>query len=789
MKRLLPLLLFFTSCFTLAAQRCGTDEYHKWMMETDANYRAAYENKELLERNYTNASSSSMRSGGCAITITIPVVVHIVHKGEPIGVGSNIPDSIVHQTIAGLNEYYSGQSYGTQTHIQFVLAKRDPNGSATSGINRVNGSVVSDYYTNGIRYTSNCGANANAIKDLSRWPTDKYYNIWVVHSICTPGIAAFAALPVPGNAYDGAVVARDYFSYYNSTLAHEIGHGLNLYHTFEGDGNGSTCPLNNNCLIDGDRVCDTPPHRRDDCNIGQNPCSNDQANLLNSVYNIMSYCFPQYLDMRFSNGQLTRMHDAIVNLRPWLYNNENTIPPNSVDLLSIKPADSTFILPCAGLKNIGFIVFNYSNSTINQADIRIEVNSQFVKYEGINSTVLPGGYIYIYADSVPLNTGINTITATLENYGANDDYMFNNTTCFSIVIPSSTSSFPSCYFQPDVGYLNLFYFPSRKYRLANGYFTYSAWSLGSGQTCGPNGYNLKFPNQQGLLYYGNYQTDSLRDYDFYINPVYVAAEDTTVLSFYTAAKYPYSNNSYLELDIQASTDCGETWVSLYNKNNISSPITVGGITYNPTTESVCNMPYNYPNGAPETPSFSPLNCSQWRKEYIGLGQFEGQEVLLNFKARKFDDNGLGECIYLDDICIKNCAPKYADLNYTINEGDSVVVGSSVYKEQGVYTTILQTVQGCDSIVTTTLTVLVGLQNNTVKTFNIYPNPASEQAIIVFGNTQARSITLFNAVGQVVYAHTTADKQAILSIGGLAKGVYIITVQTNKGSTSQKLIKN
>src|SRR6187401_1901230 len=74
---------------------------------------------------------------------TIPVVVHVIHTGTPVGSPDNPSDGNIQAMIAELNDAYqkNGPFYGgVSVPIIFRLASRSPNCGSTNGINRVNGS-------------------------------------------------------------------------------------------------------------------------------------------------------------------------------------------------------------------------------------------------------------------------------------------------------------------------------------------------------------------------------------------------------------------------------------------------------------------------------------------------------------------------------------------------------------------------------------------------------------------------------------------------------------------------
>ncbi|MCX8481017.1 MAG: M43 family zinc metalloprotease, partial [Sediminibacterium sp.] len=217
-------------------------------------------------------------------------VIHIIHNGESIGTGTNISDAQIKATLDYTNKIYAN-AIGSSTNfrIQFVMACIDKNGNKTSGIERINGNTVTGYYPNNhaVLNDNSLSNSINKIAQNYNWDVTQYYNVYVIQQFNIANVAGVAFYP---NNYifqsDATFVIAACFKEGNPTLPHEFGHSLNLAHTFS---NGCSTPTYN-CLLDGDGVCDTPPHEQNDCN-DVNTCisTNGQPNK-NSKYNYMSYC-------------------------------------------------------------------------------------------------------------------------------------------------------------------------------------------------------------------------------------------------------------------------------------------------------------------------------------------------------------------------------------------------------------------------------------------------------------------------------------------------------------------
>lgn len=309
MKHLFTISLLFY-CLLVNAQTehilnsCGT-EY-----SVEKNYDSQF------EKFYQNQIGLKSKN---PVTYYIPVVFHIIHAGEPLGVGSNISDVDIYNALERLNNNFKNNHNhpsSSNTNIQFVLATKAPNGSCSTGINRVNFSNNQLYVQYGNRYSNtDNGVDAVTIRALSNWNPTQYYNIWVVNKItASQGVSGYAHYPTEhGKIHDGTFIGYEYLiAESGKTLTHELGHSLNLMHTFQGS-SGTNCPAQvNGCGADGDCVADTPPHPQthayDLILTAPNNCSGNN----NSTYkhNYMSYTRNEYRNV-FTPLQIVRMQSAV----------------------------------------------------------------------------------------------------------------------------------------------------------------------------------------------------------------------------------------------------------------------------------------------------------------------------------------------------------------------------------------------------------------------------------------------------------------------------------------------
>lgn len=250
------------------------------------------------------AEEAAMRAQGYRDEVLyIPVVFHIIHDNGD----ENISDEQVYSAMEVLNNDFrmlnsdigivipEFQSITADIEIEFRLAKRDPNGNCTKGINRIESQLTYE--------------GEDGMKSLIQWPRNRYLNVWVC--AYASGAAGYTYTPGTVNSpnwasQDGIVLLHSYTGAIGTsntqrsrTLTHEVGHWINLRHTW---GSGNTPGVPANCDQD-DGVADTPiTVGWQSCNVAGESCGS-----LDNVQNYMEY---SYCSRMFTQGQRSRMRTS-----------------------------------------------------------------------------------------------------------------------------------------------------------------------------------------------------------------------------------------------------------------------------------------------------------------------------------------------------------------------------------------------------------------------------------------------------------------------------------------------
>ena len=313
---LCSLLFLLLISFDASAQswHCGSDNHNQQLEQLHPElkyhnilYESIYQTDILQQHNKKKRQAS-----------VLPVVFHVIHNNGP----ENIPDNRIIQALDWLNASFENSlpynAGGFNTGISFCLANQSPDGAITNGINRRVSSLT----------RLNKDVEDQNLKDLIRWETKDYINIWIVDQISSNNgnnTVGYANLPGGhGSSYDGIVIEANAVGLNKSSnivLTHEMGHYLGLYHTFE-----QGC-LNDDCLAQGDRVCDTPPdqvNHEGSCSVPVNSCMTDSDSGFSSDQEDLDDNFMDYNTVScinyFTEGQSDRMNFFIDNARNSLLN-------------------------------------------------------------------------------------------------------------------------------------------------------------------------------------------------------------------------------------------------------------------------------------------------------------------------------------------------------------------------------------------------------------------------------------------------------------------------------------
>ncbi|MEX1131792.1 MAG: M43 family zinc metalloprotease [Flavobacteriales bacterium] len=616
MKHLLPLLAFGLLAASTSAQDHSTPfQCHTGGAEFNATLHGndpvlmqamADEAEALEEQTRAFAEGGELRSN-----YVVPVVFHIIHNGG----AENISDAQVIDAMRILNEDFNRENSDWQNvkaeflgivadvSIEFRLARKDPNGNCTNGITR----TVSTLTYQGDQ----------SMKNLIQWPRNRYLNIWVGAS--ANGAAGYALLPSAAqflSTQDGIVLQHTYVGSTGTgipqrsrALTHEVGHWINLAHTW---GNSNNPALASNCNED-DGVSDTPNTIGwTTCNLNGATCPNSQGIAqLDNVENFMDY---SYCSKMFTNGQKTRM---IASLTSTTAQRNQLHQASNLTFTGVEGAPQL----CAALFN------STSRSVCSGASITFNdvsyhgVATRTWNFEGgtpATSTVPNPTVTYSqpgnYAVTLTMSDGTNSLT--------------NNATSFITVLPSTGAPVPLI--DGFEGYSDLANSPWSVSGLGSNSFTLTSAAAFSGSK------SVRMVNTSSMAGQINELVSSTHNMN--------GVSGINISFRYAFAKRSTANDDRLRFFV--SNDCGQTWSlrqQLRGSTNLSTA---------PNT----------------TASFVPNGGDQWG--FTEITNISNAYHVGNFRFKfEFESDG-GNNVYIDDININGAAVGIDDL---LGAGNAMVV--------------------------------------------------------------------------------------------------------------------
>lgn len=575
---------------------CHTDEMVRRSLDANPTLRNEYlaeqarleaADREAFQNGYKENTTREMEMPPVYI---IPVVFHILHQNGP----ENISDAQILDEMRIMNEDYrklnsdisavvpSFTGVTADCEIEFRLAKKDPSGNCTNGIDRI--------------FTPLTNAADDGSK-LNPWPRNKYLNVWVVKTIGTAGVAGYAYLP--GTAFptatDGILILSSYIGSIGSgnpatsrALTHEIGHFLNLQHTWGNTNNPGVA-----CGNDG--VTDTPNTKgHTTCPLSDATCT---AGVIENVQNFMEY---SYCSNMFTAGQKTRMRAAL-----------NATAGQRNNLWTAANLTATGVSTPAVLCLADFQSDNATN-TVCQGNFLTFTDLSWNGDPTSWSWSFPGGTPSTSTDSVPViqyNTpGIYSVTLTVSNASGS----VNTTKASYVTVNANSASFSGSIYQEGFESTSI---PSTDWVVRNQAPGGNTWV----QTSSAAATGSKSVMITNLSTAGTYVDELIGPS---IDMTAIAGTAPT-MTFKTAFAQRTSTDAD-KLQLYVSTNCGISWT--LRKSMTGAALTSGGVV---------------------TGSFVPTS-TQWVTQTANLAGYTSQNNL--YFMFRFTSDG-GNNIYIDDINI------------------------------------------------------------------------------------------------------------------------------------------
>lgn len=627
------LLLTLFPFFTFAQERhCGT-------VRTDAANEPGSPAVEAFIRQQI-AKQRQQRGTETQATYQIPVIIHVVHNGEPVGVGANISAAQVYSQIEVLNEDFTRTNPDAPNtrdafadvvgglDIEFVPATIDPSGFPLDepGIHRVDGG----------QETWTEPQTRQTLRPETIWDPLLYFNIWSLN--LPDGELGYAQFPSfsglegieeePGAANtDGAIV--DYTNFgsitkvdtpqlregepYNlgRTLTHELGHSFGLIHVW-GDGG---CDVDDFCE-------DTPASNSPNYRCEENSDEPFNCGTLDMYENYMDYTRDVCMNA-FTQDQIERMIVVLENAeRRVSLLNSRTGEPITEGIFADFTSDKTRV--CAG----GTVSFEDDTKAFNGTPVQVFDWS----FEGgepatsedpfpLVSYNAPGTYdVRLYVEDF-----LDSSSVAVADYMEVIDISNALPTPFT---EDFEGNIEQTGWQPDAA---------------------EGWEL------------LSVGGNEGDLAAGvKHATRDLRNEDIRLASPLLSLPDAAFFAISFDVAYATRNNILSEsLAVYVSDDCGGTRQQVWRKSgeNLATTVNSG--------------------------SFAPTSAEEWRRETILLRRdaFEGNVIQVIFES----EGRRGNNMYVDNLLVEQTEVEAPTAEFEADYTTLIQGESTVFRNQSTNT--------------------------------------------------------------------------------------------------------
>lgn len=579
---------------TLAQQVkfCGNKEANEKLVN---NFPAAQQRISSFRQRTAAINFDLLRAAkttSSAAQYTIPVVFHILHTNGP----ENIKDAQVIDAVKILNIDFrklnadtanivpSFKTLAADCQIEFRLATKDPLGNCTNGIVH--------------HYDVNTQWQGDFLDYIYTWDNTRYLNIYVVATIGF-GAAGYTFLPgtAPGemdaivilHSYVGSIGTSNTFT--SRALTHEVGHWFGLEHVWGGSNNPGVA-----CGDDG--IPDTPvTEGHTSCILNSQQCT---PGIIENVQNYMEYA---YCSNMFTIDQRSLMQNVLNDNgldRKTLYTPSNLAFTGVTSPVLCSPNADFYSVGnkyavCAG-KTLSFVDFS-TNGIPNTYSWSCTGSSTLSAPSASTTNIyFPAPGTYTVTLVTQNSSGAGTAAKTVIAYNSVPNYTTNYQESFeTTLIPASWQIT-----NPDAGVT----------------WTNYTTAASNGSKCYFIEGNSNPPDQEDFMQTGIF--------DLQANPT---------ASLFVDVSYARASASHADIfKVQATKDCGATWLDIYS----------------PGMGNLANQ-----TGGTFTGSFVPIS-TQWKTvdlhNYPNFNYLVGQpSVSFRFYFKEDPNAGYGNRIFVDNF--------------------------------------------------------------------------------------------------------------------------------------------